>query len=59
MDITRYRIKEDWIWDRQRSERYVRIIGIAPFKEGFDSEGESMGYSVILAILPRVSLRVC
>ena len=45
MDITRYRLKEDWIWDRQRSERYVRIIGIAPLKEGFDSEGESMGYT--------------
>ena len=43
--ITRYRIKEDWIWDRQRSERYVRIIGIAPLYEGLDSEGESMGYS--------------
>ena len=28
--ITRYQIKEDWIWDKQRSERYVRIIGIAP-----------------------------
>ena len=28
--ITRYMLKEDWIWDRQRSERYVRIIGIAP-----------------------------
>jgi hypothetical protein len=21
--ITRYRLKEDWIWDRQRSERYT------------------------------------
>ena len=28
--ITRYLIKEDWIWDRQRGERYVRIIGLAP-----------------------------
>lgn len=28
--ITRWQIKEDWIWDKQRSERYVRIIGIAP-----------------------------
>lgn len=28
--VTRYMLKEDWIWDRQRSERYVRIIGIAP-----------------------------
>lgn len=29
-EVTRYMLKEDWIWDRQRSERYVRIIGIAP-----------------------------
>ena len=29
-NVTRYRLKEDWIWDRQRSERYVRIIGVAP-----------------------------
>ena len=29
-DIVALKIKEDWIWDRQRGERYVRIIGIAP-----------------------------
>ena len=28
--VTRYMIKEEWIWDKQRSERYVRILGIAP-----------------------------
>ena len=28
--VTRYKIKEEWIWDKQRSERYVRILGIAP-----------------------------
>lgn len=44
-NITRYRLKEDWIWDRQRSERYVRIIGIAPLIQGFDRDGDSMGYS--------------
>jgi len=43
--ITRYRLKEDWIWDRQRSERYVRIIGIAPMIEDYDRDGESMGYA--------------
>ena len=44
-NITRYRLKEDWIWDRQRSERYVRIIGIAPMIEGYDNDGESIGYA--------------
>ena len=29
-DVVSYKIKEDWIFDKQRSERYVRIIGIAP-----------------------------
>ena len=42
--ITRYLVKEDWIWDRQRSERYVRIIGIAPRLEEFDDEGLSKGF---------------
>jgi len=45
-DITRYMLKEDWIWDRQRSERYVRIIGIAPMMEKFDeNSGNSLGYT--------------
>jgi len=42
--ITRYRIKEDWIWDRQRSERYVRILGVAPMLEDFDVDGNSVGF---------------
>lgn len=42
--ITRYRLKEDWIWDRQRSERYVRILGIAPMLEDFDVDGNSVGF---------------
>ena len=43
-DVTKYRIKEDWIWDRARSERYVRIIGIAPMQEVKDETGESIGF---------------
>ena len=42
--VTRYRIKEDWIWDRQRSERYVRILGSAPMMEDFDVDGNSIGF---------------
>ena len=42
--VTRYRIKEDWIWDRQRSERYVRILGIAPMMEDFDVDAHSLGF---------------
>jgi gliding motility associated protien GldN len=43
-DITMYEIKEDWIYDKQRSERYIRIIGICPMKERFDDDGAKMGY---------------
>lgn len=46
-DIKRYVIKEDWIFDRQRSERYVRIIGIAPQKESFDADGVSQGFETL------------
>ena len=42
-DIVRYRLKEDWVWDRQRSQRQVRIIGIAPIIEMKDDEGNSQG----------------
>ena len=42
-DIVRYRLKEDWVWDRQRSQRHVRIIGMAPIIEKKDDEGNSQG----------------
>ena len=49
-DITRYMLKEDWIWDKQRSERYVRIIGIAPMKEEFRND-ISIGYKPLFWLL--------
>jgi gliding motility associated protien GldN len=47
-DVTRYRIKEDWFFDKQRSERYMRIIGIAPMKERISEDGEPTGAYEIL-----------
>lgn len=38
-DIIAYKLKEDWIFDKQRSERYVRIIGIAPVIRPRDEQG--------------------
>jgi len=32
-DIKQFKLKESWVFDRQRSERYVRIIGLAPRQE--------------------------
>ena len=31
-DIVKFRIKEDWVFDREASRLVVRIIGIAPLK---------------------------
>ncbi|MCB0760262.1 MAG: gliding motility protein GldN [Flavobacteriales bacterium] len=47
IDITQYKIKEDWVFDKQRSERYVRIIGIAPMMQMFAEDGTSLGYKTL------------
>jgi gliding motility associated protien GldN len=47
IDITQYKMKEDWVFDKQRSERYVRVIGIAPMMQMFGDDGESRGYKTL------------
>jgi len=42
-DVVQYKLKEDWIFDKQRSERYVRIIGIAPIVNKYSESGEVKG----------------
>lgn len=43
--VRQIRIKEDWIFDKQRSEMQVRIIGICPVKEDRNPlTGEFRGY---------------
>jgi len=42
-DVIAYKLKEDWIFDKQRSERYVRIIGIAPVVIKYAESGEVKG----------------
>lgn len=44
-DIRRYRLKEDWIFDKQRSTMDIRIIGIAPLQEKKGDDGEVRGYT--------------
>jgi len=38
-DVTKYRIKEDWIFDRNQGKMVVKIIGIAPYKDIFNDDG--------------------
>jgi len=42
-DVLMYKIKEDWIFDKQRSKLEVRIIGLAPMKAN-NVDGVIMGY---------------
>ena len=44
--IKRIKIKEDWVFDKQKSVMEVRIIGICPVRERLDPQsGEFRGYS--------------
>ena len=31
-DVTKFRIKEEWVFDKESSRMYARILGIAPIK---------------------------
>lgn len=37
--VTKYRVKEDWLFDRNLGRMVVRIIGIAPIVDRFDDDG--------------------
>lgn len=44
--IKKFKIKEDWFFDRQRSVMEVRIVGICPVRERIDPQtGQFRGYS--------------
>lgn len=43
-EITRYWIKEEWFFDKQRGVMDVRIIGICPLAEKKDESGEFRSY---------------
>ncbi|HUX84637.1 MAG TPA: gliding motility protein GldN [Chitinophagaceae bacterium] len=46
-NIVRYRIKEDWVFDKQTSTLYVRIIGIAPEKAIINPDGSLRAFAPI------------
>jgi len=41
--ITKYRMKEDWIFDRNQGQMVVRIVGIAPVKDIYGDGGDYRG----------------
>lgn len=41
--VTKLYLKEQWVFDRQRSVLEVRILGICPIKESFTDQGEYRG----------------
>lgn len=49
-EITRFQIKEEVFFDKQRSVMEYRLLGIAPMKEIRNSSGEFMGYAPIFWI---------
>ena len=49
-DVKRFRIKEDWFFDKQRSVMEVRILGICPVRDNFDENGIFRAYDPLFWI---------
>jgi len=46
--ISKFRIKEEWVFDKESSRMYVRILGIAPVKTFFSkTDGKEIGSAPI------------
>lgn len=46
-DIVKYQIKEEWVFDKESSRMFVRILGIAPLKIIRNSNGDVLGETPI------------
>jgi gliding motility associated protien GldN len=42
-DVKKFRIKEDWVFDKQRSQLEGRILGICPLRDRFDENNNYQG----------------
>jgi hypothetical protein len=59
MDVKRFRVKEDWVFDKQRSVMEARILGICPVRDSYDERGELRGYEpLVLDLFPRSPQRI-
>jgi gliding motility associated protien GldN len=45
--VIKFRIKEEWVFDREASRMFVRILGIAPLKTIYNENGSERGQSVM------------
>lgn len=45
--VTKIRLKEEWVFDRESSRMFVRILGIAPLKTEYYPNGQERGSSVM------------
>ena len=43
MSVTKFRLKEDWVFDEESSTMKVRILGIAPIRDVIDGNGNYRG----------------
>ncbi len=50
MDVKLFRVKEDWVFDKQRSVFEARILGICPVRDNYDSYGQWRGYDPLFWI---------
>ena len=46
-DILKFRVKEEWVFDKESSRLVTRILGIAPIKTFSDDQGNVLGESPI------------
>lgn len=46
-DIVKFRVKEEWVFDKESSRMYTRILGIAPIRTYVDDAGNVLGESPI------------
>jgi gliding motility associated protien GldN len=49
-DIIKFRLKEEWVFDKESSRMYTRILGIAPIKTYVDDAGNVLGESPLFWI---------
>lgn len=50
LDVKRFRIKEDWYFDKQRSMFEVRILGICPVRDNYDENGNFRAFEPLFWI---------